>query len=87
MEFYSLFFDDEIVQLMVLETNRYAAQRKDFTPHSRMNKWYDTNPAEMGQFCGLVMWMGLVRMPSVQSYWQHSCLYRNDVAAKTMTRN
>ena len=33
------------------------------------------------------MWMGLVNMPRIASYWQTSTLYKNDIAACMMTRN
>ena len=82
--------DDEIINIMVKETNRYAARTtstRELKARSRMKVWTETNPAEMPQFCGLLLWMSLVRMPSIDCYWKKSPLYRNDVACKTMTRN
>ena len=90
MTFYNLFLDDDIITMMVTETNRYAArtaETKQVKAQSRMRVWSDTNPTEMRQFCGLLLWMGLVRMPTIDCYWRKSSLYRNNIAANTMTRN
>jgi len=90
MTFYSLFLDDDIITMMVTETNRYAArtaETKQLQAQSRMRVWSDTNPTEMRQFCGLLLWMGLVRMPTIDCYWRKSSLYRNNIAGNTMTRN
>ena len=52
-----------------------------------MHGWKETNSEEMEAFIGLLLWMGLVKMPSIKCYWQQSKLYRNSVAQQTMTRN
>ena len=52
-----------------------------------MHQWQDTTPGEMRHLCGLIMYMGLVHMPSLDCYWRTSKLYSNDIASKTMTRN
>lgn len=88
--FYNFFLDDEIITLMVDETNRYAPQYMEgntLTPESRMQDWVDTNPIEMSQFCALMIWMGMVRMPSIECYWKRTTLYSNEIANKVMTRN
>jgi len=33
-----------------------------------VQKWSDTDENEMKQFIGLVIWMGLVDMPSIDCY-------------------
>jgi len=53
---------------------------------SRFKTWADTNPEEMKCFLGLLLWMGLVHMPTIDSYWSNICLYRNSVT-EVMTRN
>lgn len=35
----------------------------------------------MKQFVGIIMWMGLVKMPSVASYWSSSKLYNCNISA------
>ena len=35
---------------------------------------------------GLLLWMGLVHLPTIAKYWSNSCLYRNHISG-IMTRN
>jgi len=88
---YSRFVDNEVVEWMVLETNRYVSQKlrvkSIFRPESRLLKWVDTDAVEMRHFIGLVLWMGLVKMPSIDCYWRTSVTFKNAIAPTTMTRN
>lgn len=89
-EAFRLFIDDEVINVIVLETNRYAEQQlaaKGLKRESRMKKWTPTNSDEMKKFLGLLIWMGLVRLGSIPSYWSTSDIYRNNVAPKIMSRN
>ncbi|KAE9536159.1 hypothetical protein AGLY_007382 [Aphis glycines] len=36
---------------------------------------------------GLLLWFGLVQMPSLESYWSTKIRYKNNVASKIMSRN
>jgi len=81
-DFFTLFFDDEVVNLIVMETNKYAHDKLN-TPgtsnHSRINKWTDIDKDELHEFFGIIMWMGLVKMPSISHYWKTSVLYKSEI--------
>lgn len=64
--------DDEIIQLLVEETNLYAAEllKSVVSPHSRLKQWENVTPTEMKKFLGIIMWMGLCPKPSIASYWK-----------------
>ena len=50
IEIFNQFFDDNIIEMMVCETNRYSQQymeEKQLRRHSRMKKWKDTTKEEM----------------------------------------
>lgn len=86
----NLFITDEIINLMVVETNKNADQvlsKHRLTKASRFSKWVPTNDVEIKQFLGLLMWMGLVQMPSLKDYWSVKMLYKNCVAKNIMSRN
>lgn len=86
-DFYKLLITDEIIQLCVTETNRYAAQEKvKGTRKSRIQEWKDTTPNEMEKFIGCIMWMGLVALPSISAYWSKSFIYKNELS-RVMSRN
>ena len=74
---------------MVNETNRNARQKiaEGLTEHSRLKSWADTDVAEMKLFIGILLWMGLVKLPRISSYWSRDKLYINGVASAVMTRN
>lgn len=87
---YRQFLTDEILELMVTETNRYANQKLTIQPqskHARVNNWIPTNVSEMKKFIGLLLYMGLVRMPKIQCYWSRNTVFYNKVCSATMSRN
>jgi len=90
IEFFRLFMDDELVDIMVSQTNLNAKQsleRTQLSAASRINSWTDINKEDMESFIGLLLWMRLVKMPSIKSYWRRSQLFRNSVAPLIMARN
>lgn len=71
IDFYGLFLDEEILDFLIIETNRYASQslrNRKLKAYSRLKKWTPIDRTEMRNFLGLVMWMGLVNMPSLVDY-------------------
>lgn len=89
--FFSTFIDNEVIDIMVEQTNLYATQvlcsKDDVAQFSVLRKWQPTTRSEMIRFIGLVGYMGLVRMPSIRHYWSTKRLFRNDVASGVMSRN
>lgn len=85
-EFYLLFLDNEVLNFLVQETNRYAEQCKVRNKNKyTVNKWYNTDPQEMKVFLGIVMYMGLVQMPSIRHYWKKDA-YFNTKISQSMSR-
>ena len=89
-DIFSLFVDDEVINVIVEETNRYADQflaGKILKPSSRFQKWKPTSPEEMQMFLGLLLWMGLNRRGTISSYWSRDPIYATTVTDGTMSRN
>lgn len=89
-ETFCLFVDDEVMNLIVEQTNKYAEQKIQVTRmsrHNRLNKWVSTNKEEIKKFLGLVLWMGLVPLGSIAAYWSTRPIYQNSIAPKVMARN
>lgn len=87
---YKCFISDELLQLIVDETNRNANQVVNKGTHTRSSRictWTPTNIDEMKIFFGLLMWMGLVKMPSISCYWSRNKKYKTCVASSCMSRN
>ena len=55
------YFTEEVWALLVTETNRYAQTNCSSKPKARA--WTDTTVAEMKVFIGLLIIMGVVKLP------------------------
>ncbi|KAM3922132.1 piggyBac transposable element-derived protein 4-like [Leptodactylus fuscus] len=77
-DFFHAFVTHNILEEMVIHTNHFAEQSIaaiPHAPHSRALKWYPTNVEELKKFLGLTLAMGIVKKPTIQSYWDmHSVL-------------
>lgn len=61
LDFYKLFLNADVMQLILIETNRYGAA-------SHAN-WSPITVNDLQRLFGLVMLMGIIRKPSLKSYW------------------
>jgi hypothetical protein len=88
VDFFHLFVTEELLNEMVIETNRYADQKGKITqlPKARIKNWKNTNINEMKFFLGLQIWIGLVQMPKLSNYWSNNVLYSNEIT-KLISRN
>ena len=71
VDLFNLFFTDEVWDLLVLETNRFAALNLSHTPRAR--PWQDITKDEMKAFIGLLVTMGILRLPRLECYWKQKC--------------
>jgi hypothetical protein len=60
-----------LIDKLVTETNLYAEQsiQQPMSAHSRMNNWVPTDHSEMRAFIGVMMAIGLLKKPTIESYW------------------
>lgn len=72
VDYFKLFFDEELVSLVVTETNQQAskkAQERSLPRKSRLRSWQETDVAELYCFLAVVFLMGLVRKNTLRDYW------------------
>lgn len=90
-DYLTLFLTDEFFDLLVEQTNLYAAQYKrgnaNLPPNSRAISWEETNRNEMKKFLALVLLMGIVRKPEVSDYWSTNPLLKGSIFNSVMPRN
>ncbi|XP_025422545.1 piggyBac transposable element-derived protein 4-like [Sipha flava] len=89
LQYFQIFMTDELVEIMMLETNRNANQfvkQKRITRDTQMTKWVDTTHEEMIRFIGLLFYMGVVKLSSTANYWSRNVLYQNEICRKSMSR-
>ncbi|KAJ1092961.1 hypothetical protein NDU88_006071 [Pleurodeles waltl] len=92
VNFFELFMDDIFLEEIVEQTNLYAEQflrdnAARLRPHSRASRWIPTNLEELKMFLGLTFLMGLIRKPSLSSYWSTSPLMATAIFPAIMIRN
>ena len=79
LDFFSLFFDDVIIHMLVNGTNEYAgdviAEKEragKLTSKSRWVKWRPVTTQEMKAVLALIINMGVIHCPERASYWKKS---------------
>lgn len=90
VDYIKLFLTDDIIQVLVRETNTYAQQYKaahNLTPHSRVNRWMPTDNEEMTKFIATLWLMGFIRKPTLESYWTKDRLLSTPVFSNLMSRD
>ena len=62
LDFFQLVWPESLMSLITLETNRYALQK-------RRPNWVDVTIDETRTFLGILILMGIHRLPRISNYW------------------
>ena len=79
VDFFKLFFPDNVFTLMKTESNRYREQMMasgNFTQHSRLGNMRKIEDEEIEAFVALQIAMGLCNKPAISDYWSKFWLTR-----------
>lgn len=90
LDIHVLIVDEEIINHIVIETNRFAGQIISSKPklkHSRINWRNEPNHEEIKKFLGLMMWMGLVPFGRLEDYCSQNGVYNMTIPRGIMSRN
>ena len=72
-DFLQLYLTNKMLELIVIETNRFANQffleNPDEAANSYLKNWTHLTVNELQVFIGLVILMGIVLKPNRNSYW------------------
>ena len=82
LSFFSLLMTSTILQTIVDQTNLYAQQfidSRDLGPHSRARRWAKRvfDISELFRFLAILIVMGIVRYPQIESHWSTLWPYSN----------
>ncbi|KAK1339889.1 hypothetical protein QTO34_018449 [Cnephaeus nilssonii] len=72
IDFFQLFFTETLIKNITDETNEYARHKisqKELSQQSTWNNWKDVRIEEMKAFLGVILNMGVLNLPNLQSYW------------------
>ena len=87
---FSIIVTDEIMDMIVMETNKCAqnfVSDSSLTKRSRVKSWIPTCRSEVRKFLGIVMYMELVKKPELHLYWSRKDIYFNSFVPKCITRD
>ena len=91
LDFLQLYLTDKMLGLVVIETNRFAnkffLENLDKAANSYLKNWTDLTVNELQVFIGLVILMGIVHKPNINSYWSRDELYNTPIFLKVMPRD
>ncbi|KAL9967433.1 hypothetical protein ACROYT_G025655 [Oculina patagonica] len=80
-DFFDLLFTDNIWELLVQETNKYYQQQKAADPNKHKRPWALVTRDEMEAFMGIIILMGIVKLPRFEMYWsQDKLIYQEGIA-------
>lgn len=76
--------NDEVLRLMVEYTNIYGSRMKvaNDLPSARIKRWKDVDASEMLKFIGVIILTGLIKFPTVESYWKMDEIYYHPLLHK-----
>ncbi|CAK9821241.1 PiggyBac transposable element-derived protein 4 [Anthophora retusa] len=86
-EFYLLFVTEEMFEDIAEQTNIYAMQVLTQKRSCRLDKWIPTNKSEIKKLFGLLIWMGLVKLPEINLYWSKDPIFAQNFPPSVMPRN
>ena len=84
--FFNLIFSDELIDIIVRETNRYARQKLAGND-TRLAKWHDTTRQEVKAYFGMCLVMGINNLPRLAMYWSSDPFIGNTGIQNIMTKN
>ena len=96
LDFLFIFLTDEVLDSIVLETNKYAANYIEreaaagrLPPKSRFRLWpeYGITRDRLKVFLALTFYFGIIKKDNVKSYWSTDCIFDTPFPRTVMKRD
>lgn len=84
LDLFHLFFSTTTMLNLCTNTNKYAAKRLQM---GKKYKWADVEVEELSQFLGLLIYISLVSLPTINDYWKQNTITSVLFPATMMTRD
>ncbi|KAH7933577.1 hypothetical protein HPB49_014032 [Dermacentor silvarum] len=90
LEIFEAYFDDELIDVIVVEKNRYASQlltSSNLSHHSGFRKWSALTREQLR--VSLILWLlqGILHKPNERMYWSRNRLIETYAYGEIMPRN
>ena len=88
MNYFNLFFTPELWEICTNQTNLHA-RALDLHTKVRIGQaaWSDVDVVEMKRFVGVVMVMGMLKVPDIRMYWGRDPLFFSSIVADSFSQN
>lgn len=83
IDYFLLFFDAVIVSTFVAATNAFGAAKAK----AAERKWQDFTDIQFLKFVGVILYMGLVKQPTIKSFWSMDFLFERSWLKKVFSRD
>ncbi len=91
VDYFQLYFDTSLMNEFVINTNIMGAKifesKKKGPNGSHMGRWSPTSMAELYRLFGVLLHMGIKRLPSIRSYWSNDTRYSDSFVKNCFTRD
>ena len=90
VDFFQLFWDDDVWARILEESNTYAKQQREANPPPpSFAKFKEFSDEEMKTYVGLCLMMGIIRLPKRTDYWRtkESCWLAHTNFGKAISRD
>ncbi|KAI4455614.1 piggybac transposable element-derived protein 4 [Holotrichia oblita] len=89
LQFFKLMVNDNIINDMVFQTNKYAEVllRNSIKKNARIRQWVSTDSNEMLSFFAVLLSMGVAELPKLNLYWSKDPLYQNKFISSIISRD
>lgn len=77
IEYFNRYFDSIIMKKIIDETNLYAMQKND-------QNWSPLTTEELQAFLGILIMMGINKLPTLELYWSSDPFYNNQEISSIM---
>ncbi|XP_023228023.1 piggyBac transposable element-derived protein 4-like [Centruroides sculpturatus] len=83
LEYFRLFFDIKLINIIVKETNRYAMQQ----PKRTRKHWDSITTEDIYVFLTICIIQGIIHKPEERMYWNTNEIFLTPIFSKLMPRN
>ena len=83
LQFFRLFFTDAVLGTLMANTNAYGAKRHE----GKKEVWHNIGVADIFSYFAMVIYMGMVKCPTLVDYWKGSRLYSLPFPSSVISRN
>lgn len=94
LDFFKLFFTDDLMRLIKTETNRYAnssiatlRRKNKISRRSVWNDWTTVKMNELYSFFGIIIHMSVVKKPKISDYWSKNGILDSSLCPSIMKRD